>query len=181
MVTRFMKRFCIVGSALIAVALAALVPGSVAAQDLYKWTDAGGKVHYGDRAAAPENSKLLNVPSAPARAPAPAPTAPASLPPMSSLAAPGVPNRAPPMARREAEAKSVPVAPSRVGSACKGLADKIAAVPSGTNWKSLAQEFNEACPGIAYECVEYRANPQNNQCTWIERSGGNILNKKSYP
>lgn len=159
-----MDRFCLLAAACLAAALSALPSARADAQELYKWTDASGKVHYGDRAAAPENSRPLNVPAAPVR---PQPDA-AALSPRAPLPA------------GAAQKKSVPVDPSRVGPACKGLIDRIAAVPAGTNWKPLAREYNDACPGIAYECVEYRAKPQNNQCAWVERSGGTMLNKKIF-
>lgn len=87
----------------------------------------------------------------------------------------------PTLPRPEVREKSVPVAASRVGPACKGLIDKIAAVPSGKNWQSLYQEFNSACPRIAYECTEFKSRPQDNKCLWIERSGNNVLRTNIYP
>ena len=139
--------------------------GSVHAQAIYKWTDANGKVHYGDRAAAPESHKKMNV-IATARSQPQAVAASAASPQRHSL---------PP-----AE-KSASVSPGLVGPACKSLIDKIAAVPAGKNWEALFQQFDRACPGIAYECIEYQSSPQNNRCTWVKRSGSRVLNRKKYP
>lgn len=87
---------------------------------------------------------------------------------------------APLLARGDAQKKSVPVDAARVGPSCKGLADRIATGPSGKVLQSLVRQFNEACPGIAYECVEFRARPQNNRCGWFEQTEGTIVNKKVY-
>lgn len=151
-------------AALLTAALSGLLSGNVGSQELFKWTDASGKVHYGDRAAAPEDSKRWNVPVAPATTP--------SLPPLSM--------HAPLLARGDAQKKSIPVDAARVGSSCKGLADKIAAGPSGKVSQSLVRQFNDTCRGIAYECVEYRVRPQNNRCGWIEQTEGTIVNRKVY-
>ena len=159
-----MDRFCFIASALLVAALSGLSSGDVSAQELFKWTDSSGKVHYGDRAAAPEDSKRMSVPVAPA--------GPPSLPPLSQ--------HAPLLARGDPQKKSIPVDASRVGSSCKGLAEKISASPSGKVSQSVIRQFNDACPGIAYECVEFRARPQNNRCSWVEQTEGTIWNKKVY-
>jgi len=151
-------------------ALFCLSHASAQAQAVYKWTDANGKVHYGDRAAAPQSSKAMHVAVAPAvqtQAPADAAARPQPHTPLAP--------------RPDAQQKSMPVDPARVGPQCKGLIEQIAAVPSGTSWQGLSRQFDSACPGIAYECLEYRSNPQKNACTWVVRAGGNVLNRKSYP
>ncbi|WP_332878890.1 DUF4124 domain-containing protein [Massilia sp. S19_KUP03_FR1] len=149
-------------AALIAVLFCLFRPGADA-QEIYKWTDPNGKVHYGDRAAAPEASQKIHVTAAPVVLP------PATQSTVSALPQP------------DNKTRSVRVNPALVGSSCKGLIDKIAAVPVGQGWQALSREFNSACPGIAYECVEYVSNPQNNQCNWIERKDGNVLNRNKYP
>lgn len=149
-------------------ALSCLLLPSAHAQEVYKWTDANGKVHYGDRAAAPQSSK--QIPLSMTRA-SPQPAVPASA---------GAERDAPPP-RRQSRKKPVPADPARVKPECKGLIDKIAAVPAGTNWEALYRQFDSTCPGIAYECVEYQSSPQKNQCTWVERSGSRVLNTSRYP
>ena len=71
--------------------------------------------------------------------------------------------------------------PGLVPPACKGLIEQIAAVPPGKNWESLYRQFDNACPGIGYECREYQSRPLDNLCGWVERSGTNVLSKKRYP
>ena len=142
-------------STLLAAVLFCLFHPGAQAQEIFKWTDANGKVNYGDRAAAPDASQKIHVA-------APTATRPLLLPP-------------------DPRQKSVPVDPARVGAACKGLIDKIGAVPSGQSWRALSRDFNSTCPGIAYECVEYVSNPQNNHCNWIERKGSNVLSRNTYP
>lgn len=158
-----MKRFHPAASLVVA-ALSGLSCAAAQGQDMYKWTDENGRVHYGDRAAAPGNSQKMQVTAAPPLPPAPRANSP-QLPRVGS----------------RTQQKSMPVDPGRVAPACKGLIDRIAAVPAGKNWESLYREFDSACPGIAYECLEYQSNPQNNRCTWIERSGSNVLSRKRYP
>ena len=162
-----MNRF--VTSAFLVAAVFSLFRSSPHAEEIYKWTDANGKVHYGDRSAAPDSSKKMNITVEPSSPPPAIPASAATL-------------RSPPLLpHRDSPKKSVPVDPSRVGPACKGLIDKIAAVPAGKNWELLYRQFDSACPGIAYECAEYRSSPQNNQCIWIERSGSRVLNRNVYP
>lgn len=148
------------GVALCAAACLWLAGAGAAAQEIYKWTDASGKVHYGDRAAAPEHSRKLPVTPAPA---------PAAAPVRQPAAAP----------RPEARAK--PVDPARVAPSCQGLIGQIAAVPPGKNWEALYRQFDSACPGIAYECVEYRSRPRENRCSWVERTGKSVLTTNRYP
>lgn len=147
-----------------------LICMSAGAQEIHKWTDANGKVHYGDRAAAPDSSKKIKVSIA-------APSQPSAVP-ASAIGAPRAGVSPQPLKSRK---KPVPVDPSLVGPECKGLIEKIAAVPAGKNWELLYRQFDAACPGIAYECVEYQSSPQNNQCIWVKRSGSSVLNEKRYP
>lgn len=164
-----MNRFDSITSAFLVAAFLGLFGLSADAQEIYKWTDANGTVHYGDRAAAPDSSKKMNIT-----------VAPPSQPPVVSASALGA-QRRPPLPNFDSEKKSVPADPALVGPECKGLIEKIAAVPPGKNWEGLSRQFNSACPGIAYDCVEYRSNPQKNQCIWVERSGGFVLNRNKYP
>jgi hypothetical protein len=145
--------------ALVAILICLFHPG-VQAQAIYKWTDSNGKVHYGDRAAAPESSQAIHVAAAPAVLPTPASTV---------------------LPQPDSRHKSVRFNPALVSAACKGLVDKIALVQAGQKWQALYDAFNSACPGIAYECVEYVSNPQNNQCNWVERKGRTVLHQYQYP
>lgn len=166
-----MTQFHIFRSTFILFAFFCMLHPSVHAQEIYKWTDANGKVHYGDRAAAPDSSKKIKVIATPPSQPQAVTTAPAA----------GSQRRPPQMPNFDFPEKSTPVNPALVGSTCKSLIDQIGAVPAGKNWESLYKQFNSACPGIAYHCWEYQSTPQKNQCTWVERSGSSVLHRKKYP
>ena len=165
-----MTQFHIFRSTFILFAFFCMLHPSVHAQEIYKWTDANGKVHYGDRAAAPDSSKKIKV-SITASSQPPAVPASATSAPRPSLSPP----------RLNAQKKPLPVDPALVGPECRGLIEKIAAVPAGKNWELLYRQFDRACPGIAYECREYQSSPQNNQCIWVKRSGSRVLNRSRYP
>ncbi|WP_374709470.1 DUF4124 domain-containing protein [Massilia scottii] len=165
-----MNRFYPLTLALLLAAFFCLIRTSAGAQEIHKWTDANGKVHYGDRVAAPDSSKKIKV-SITASSQPPAVPASATSAPRPSLSPP----------RLNSQKKPVPVDPALVGPECRGLIEKIAAVPAGKNWELLYRQFDRACPGIAYECVEYQSSPQNNQCIWVKRSGSRVLNRNRYP
>lgn len=64
----------------ILVVLPLSLPLSTAAQSVYRWVDAQGRVHYGDLASAPAGAKPLpqRMPATVASTPAPAPPPPAA-------------------------------------------------------------------------------------------------------
>lgn len=76
---------------------------------------------------------------------------------------------------------STPADPSQVRPGCQDLIDQIATVKAGTNWESLSESFNTNCPGIAYECNNYKSRPENNKCEWVKRTGSNLMRTNSYP
>jgi hypothetical protein len=130
------------------------------ADEVYKWTDANGQVHFGDRRSAPSNGQKVDVKSQPApeqrRAqPAPAPS-------------------------QSQQAQSKPADASQAPPGCQDLIDQISKVQPGTNWQSLYRQFNASCPGIAYVCNNYRTHPENNKCEWVRRTGNNILQTNNY-
>ncbi|MEW6761896.1 MAG: DUF4124 domain-containing protein [Pseudomonadota bacterium] len=165
-----MKRFYSISQTFLVTLLSVLSAAHASAQEIYKWTDANGKVHYGDRAAAPENSTKMTLRLPP-------PSQPEAAPVSGGNAQRGLAVRP----QSNPQEKSVPVDPARVGPLCQSLIGKIAAVPAGGNWENLYRQFDAACPRIAYECVEYESRPQDNRCHWVERSGSRVLNRKQYP
>ena len=144
---------------------------AVNAAEVYKWTDANGQVHFGDRMSAPSNGQKIDIKSQPApeqRTP-PAQSQSAKLPPITP-----VPIQVP-------KGNSTPVDPSQVASGCQDLADQIAKVKPGTNWEPLSQRFNATCPGIAYECNNYKSHPEHSKCQWVKRTGNNMVQTNNYP
>ncbi len=147
------------------------------AAEVYKWTDANGQVHFGDRLSAPSNGKKIDVKTHPAKevattGPREFPRAMQPISPQFRLQKPS-PIQVP-------KGKSKPVDPSRIGAGCQDLIDQIAKVKPGVNWQSLSQKFDATCPGISYECNTYRTHPENNKCTWIERTGSNVMQTNNY-
>jgi hypothetical protein len=175
-----MNRFNADTSVLLVAAAFSLLCSSAFAQEIYKWTDANGKVHYGDRSAAPESSQKMKLASEPPKPPpavsAPNPeTSPRTYIPRPPIVLPPLPSKF------DMPKKGVPANPAQVGAACKGLIDKFSAAAPGKDTAALGQQFDSACPGIAYECTAYRSKPQNNQCIWVVRSGTSILRSFDYP
>lgn len=144
------------------------------ATEVYKWTDANGQIHFGDRLSAPANGKKIDVKSQPTSEPTEKQRG-ASKPPQTNSQPPS--NASPSHAYK---GKGKPVDPSRVAPSCQDLIDQISRVKAGVNWQSLYQKFDATCPGISYECNTYRTHPENNQCTWIERRGSNVMQTNNY-
>jgi glutaredoxin len=74
--------------------LALLLAGSVGAAEVYRWRDAAGVVHYGDRPPARADAERLSLPDQPDPPASPAPAAAAAPTPV------GTPQAAPPPARK---------------------------------------------------------------------------------
>jgi hypothetical protein len=127
------------------------------ATEVCKWTDANGQVHFGDCLSAPPNGKKIDVKVQPAT---PAPLSPPSI--------------------EASKGKSKSVDPSKVPAGCQDLIDQISKVKPGTNWEPLYKKFDANCHGIGYECNTYRTHPENNKCTWVERTGSNVLQTNNY-
>jgi hypothetical protein len=161
----------------------------VYAQEIYKWKDSNGKVHFGDRAKAPSESKKMDIQLRQAPVPPPIstpekptkrsgeeharPIAPHLVTPKHSPTAPLFPSP-------EADKKSIPVDPATVPPKCKTIIDEIENVPRGTPWTGLSKEFDRMCSGIAYECTTYQRAPENNKCGWVKRTGNTIIKKNIY-
>jgi hypothetical protein len=144
--------------------------GAAHAQDIYKWRDAEGKLHLGDRSHAPDDARKmdLQVQSPPVSQP----VSPPAAPPARTL------HRAAPDAAFATA--SAPVDPSTVGPGCLELAKKISEVKPGTPWTDLSNEFNRRCPGIAYQCKVYRRRPEDNRCSWVKRTGNSVVQTSIY-
>jgi hypothetical protein len=144
------------------------------ATEVYKWTDANGQVHFGDRLSAPSNGQKIDVKAQPAN------QAPAEQRESLRTAPSSTPQSQQPFPNQASRSKSTPADPSKIGPGCQDLVEKISKVKPGVNWQSLYQKFNATCPGIAYECNTYRTHPENNKCLWIERKGSNVMQTNSY-
>jgi len=139
------------------------------ADEVYKWTDANGQVHFGDRRSAPSNSQQVVKPQ---------PASDQRTPPAQSQS--GNLSQPSPAPIPSAQSKPTPADPSQAPPGCQDLIDQIAKVQPGTNWQSLYQKFNVDCPGIAYVCNTYRTHPEKNKCEWVPRTSNRVLQTNNY-
>ncbi|MCH8621751.1 DUF4124 domain-containing protein [Undibacterium sp. TS12] len=145
------------------------------ADEIYKWKDEHGTVHFGDRSTAPQNGKKIDV---------------KVLQPNNELSDQGDKAKHPTLnnqlsppfkgANNDGNSKTIPIDPARVGPKCLGLAEAITKVKPGAPWHSLSDEFNASCPGITYECLIYKREPEKDKCTWVKRTDGNMVRTKTY-
>lgn len=175
------------------------------AAQVYKWVDENGRVHYGDRTTTPNSGKKvefkvktteksvekIDEKNLSART-LPQQQLPSKLDQLDSAMrppqlmsppipmSPTIPVGTPPMPAIPPKKTSKPVDPTKVPAACKGLVDQIAKVERGKSWEGLAKSYNAACPGITYECNNYRSNPEKSFCQWIERTDSTILSTNNY-
>lgn len=153
-----------------------LICCQINAQEVFKWKDESGKIHYGDRSKAPVTSKKADIK---VLAPATVPVKPDNTNLKNDLGtAKSTTVARRPKADENQGAKLVDS--SRVAPRCKGIVDEIAKVPPGTPWMGLAQEFGQTCPGLTYECITYKSRPEANSCNWVEKIGNTITNTKHF-
>lgn len=137
--------------------LAVLLLGCAAAsaQGVYKWTDANGKVHYGDQGQAPGNSTTIKTPLAPAGAAA------AGAAGATAAAAGDLPNL------------------STCLQMARTMADDRNPTPAGI--RAQSQQLLSLCPITAYQCKSYLRQPERNSCDAVPMSpGGQILTHRTY-
>jgi Domain of unknown function (DUF4124) len=142
---------------------------SVHAADVYKWTDANGKVHYGDRQHATPSAAEMKIEVPP---PPPPPLA-ASKPERKRV------RRAP------AETPSAPNAlpPSPTTLACESIALDWAQQRnlSPQQNRDYIQKLQRQCPGMAFDCTSYTDDPASNRCrAMAETPGGNLMENRTY-
>lgn len=146
------------------------------AQELYKWKDADGKLHIGDRNAAPEGAQKMDIKvdarTTPAR-PRSAPPSPFDL---------DLPRQSPPrMPADEPKHVSVPADRSKINPRCDVLMSKIVKLePGAPGYMTILKEFNALCPGITWECQEYERHPEKNSCSWVQQFDGRIQSSRTY-
>ncbi len=138
---------------------------STPAQEVYKWKDSEGKVHFGDRSKAPVTSQKLDIKVK--DLPKPVPPSPES---RTKTAASTPPT----------EKRTDGIDPDKIHPRCKVLVNEIANTPPGTPWIEQSKEFGQLCPGITWQCIEYKNAPEKNQCGWIKRTGSPILSTERY-
>ncbi len=138
---------------------------NIHAQDIYKWKDAEGKIHFGDRSKAPVVSKKVDIKVKE--------VSKTEITNQATLTTTTAPKLAP-------EKKVGGIELSKINPKCKTIIEEIEKIPMGIPWHAQYNEFNQLCPGIAWQCNVYERTPEKNLCGWIERTSNNILSKRTY-
>jgi hypothetical protein len=147
------------------------------AGEVYKWKDADGRVHYGEREGAPVSGEKIEIrdPATQRKVEANDSVKPLGSNPRMGGIRPNnkIPNMniPPSIAERPGE----PVDLATVNPRCNEQAKKLAAMgPSmgsgGESRKPLIDEIKTLCPNVAYNCKVIISRPQENVCVAIKRS-----------
>lgn len=120
---------CVAGTLLLAASITAL---PVQAQEIYRWRDADGRMHYADRPpASGAEAQRLNRPPAPAPAPAPARHTADDTRDSSESAADSSASEADDREEREAAARAAAADADERQRLCARMANRLAALESG--------------------------------------------------
>jgi hypothetical protein len=143
--------------------------------EVYKWIDESGKIHYGDKSAAPNGSEKLGIKESDVDSAQSLRSTQDHLNDSRFRSATRIPGPTPPASMPAFERVEI-INPNSVGTSCQTLIDKIlAAQRKQVAWEGFAEQFIRKCPGIAYSCREYPKHPQKNTCQWIKSDGSSFL------
>lgn len=146
-----------------------LIPGictaaGAGAGEIYKWTDAEGRIHFGDNAQAPDQSRKVELP--------PAQKSP---PPWERWQGAG---GGPVMPKPPELKDDVPMRDQvQANPHCAELARKIVTgMAHEEPTQALSDDLMRMCAGITMRCRTYRLNPAKNRCVAIRRTDKYIIN-----
>ena len=146
------------------ICFALLLYGTAFADDIYKWTDENGKVHYGDRINDPKNGTkiVIKVPEISTNKTSTSATENRNLP----LSA-GSPAKVEP----KTEEKCLEMA--------RIMMKKTDPTPDGI--RADSKQLLDMCPGLAYQCFTYIERPEKNSCKTVPlKPGGHITDSYTY-
>jgi len=128
-----------------------IIPATVFAQKVYKWTDANGKTHYGDKPGQATQSKKVILKTN-KRTPKPAPSKIES----EALAE---------EAAADTAATGVEAQPNF--DQCISLAKQKAKLrqPFSPKSESLHKKLKSLCPNTSFTCYDYSYTPSKSSCT----------------
>lgn len=150
---------------------------TIHAGEIYKWTDAQGRVHFGDQqqieAVKPSKSVKIDMPIVKQK----------------QLTAEEINTRIKMVddmrAKTHAELdkpetmleqpQGIAADLSKINQQCETLAKKVMNTPAGQSFKHLADQMNNLCKGLTYECRQYRKHPKDNECHFIQRVSGQAI------
>lgn len=64
---------------------------------------------------------------------------------------------------------------SKINPKCESLAIQVNNIPTGQSFKHLADQMNNLCKGLTYECRQYRKHPKDNECHFTQRVSGQAI------
>ncbi|MDO9177433.1 MAG: DUF4124 domain-containing protein [Agitococcus sp.] len=144
--------------------LLSAISNALIADEIHKWTDENGRIHYGDKAHAAENSKVIDRPDVntvigPTYGSAPSASYVIRMYEMRSQFKQYIPHSAP--------VDTIPAAdlvPSN--PRCAELARQIVNTIGGTS-SVPRKKISELCPSTQYQCRTYRLNSRANRCVAV--------------
>lgn len=145
---------------------------STYAGNVYKWTDEQGQVHFGDQqqfeAVKPSKSVKIDMPTAHNK----------------EYTTEEINTRLKMLDDVRSKIhteRDTPVQPqvvadlSKINPQCETLAQQIMNTPQGQPFKPLADQMTSLCPGLTYECRQYRKHPKDNECHFAQKTSGSIV------
>lgn len=162
------------------IGLLALLPLLANAGEIYKWTDANGQVHFGDKTQAPKASQEVPLETRPLTTYAPPKITPPTVPPRKASLADGLPATGT-VARtfnrwksdgRQSNLPRIEQNPAGLNPRCIELAQKIRDLPQATPYQSEVDEISRLCPNVGYDCRYYRTLPSHNRCYPVKLTDG---------
>jgi hypothetical protein len=126
------------------------------ADEVYRWKDANGVVHYGDSKDAPAGSEKIIV-----------------------KVSPGTPGQA-----MSGTAPAVPGSARDQTSVCAVYARAMVDNPSREDWVANANKIKATCPGVGFECITVYQHPEKNQCVSFVLNGSSTFfrdTKRDFP
>lgn len=150
---------------------------SIYAGEIYKWTDAQGRVHFGDQqqfeAVKPAKSVKVDMPQHQQKQYT-AEEINARLKVLEDTRAKIHAELDKPETVLE-EPQGIVADLSKINPQCESLAKKVMNTPTGQSFKHLANQMNNLCKGLTYECRQYRKHPKDNECHFTQRVSGQAI------
>lgn len=174
------SRFAALAAAAIAIAAVALTGTAARAQEIHKWKDAKGVVHYGDpRQAAPGSQPV--VIKAPARIAEPAAAAASGASAPATTTAPSDDPAAQHAAKRKQQSFQYGLPPATIEQ-CAQMAKSFLEPARGTQAdRSLFDRIGWTCPNVRFVCTASRSKPGQTSCDPGTPSGSSLLEHREVP
>lgn len=165
--------------AALATAAAIALPGTAAhAQEIHKWKDAKGVVHYGDPRQAAPGSQPVAI-KAPARIAEPPASAASGAPAPS--AAPADDPAAQQAAKRKQQSFQYGLPPATLEQCAQMARSFLDPAPGTQVDRSLSDRIRWTCPNVRFVCTSSRSKPGQTSCDPGTPSGSSLLEHRDGP